>query len=110
MARRQLPVEDEADAGEARRVLVLRAGGEARLRPTPMLRRMESQPRRRLLLEARRKPRAQRRLHVEPVQRVAPAPEVDVDLRRQLLLVPVAHHRVVAWHTGLATERSPHVF
>ena len=103
-------MEAEAGADEARRVQVLRAAGEARLRRTLMLRRMESQPLRRLLLEARHKPQAHRRPHVEPVRPVAPALEVDVDLRRQLLLVLVAHHRVVAWRTGLATERSPHAF
>ena len=97
---------EEEGADEALPVLELRAADEDRLRQMPMLRRMESQPRHRLQQEAR-KPQPQRRPHVEPVQ---PVPEVDVDRRRQLLLVPVAHHRVVALRTGLATERSPHAF
>jgi hypothetical protein len=109
MARRLRQVEEGEGADEALPVRELLAVDEVRLRRMLMLRRMESQPPRRLLPEVLRKlPQAQRRPHVEPVQPVGPAAEVDVELRHQLLLVPVAHHRVVAWRTGLATERSPH--
>jgi len=105
MARRQRPEGEEEGADEALRVRGLRAVDEVRVPRMLMLRRMESLPRRRRRLEARRRPQV-RPQHVEPVQPEDLVREADADPRRQLLLVPVAHPRAVVSRTGPGMERS----
>ena len=78
---------------------------EVRHRRMLMLRRMESQPRRRRL-EARRKPQAQRRPRVEQVPPVDRVEEADEELQRRLRQALAAPPRAVVSPTGLATVRS----
>ena len=67
MAQCRRPEEAEEGVDEARRGQERRAVAAVRVPRTLMLRRMESQPRRRLEVEARRKPQARPRPRVEQV-------------------------------------------
>ena len=106
MARRQRPEGEEEGADEALLVQELPAVDEVRFLGMLMRHRMESQPRRWLQLEVRRRPQAQRWPRVERVQQLDPVLGADVDPRHQQPLVRVAHPRAAVSGTGLETERS----